>query len=142
MPESADLPLAGRIAVVTGGGGSLGRAVGRTVAAAGADVALADLDGDRAVAAAADIRTEHPGRRAIGLAMDVRDGSAVVGGFDDVARNLGQPDVLVTAAGDNVAPRAFASISHDKWRATIAAHVDGAYRCIAAVLPGMINGGF
>lgn len=142
MAEPAPAPLAGRIAVVTGGGGSLGRAVGRTVAAAGGDVALADLDGERAAAAADAVRGEHPGRRVIGLAMDVRDGASVTAGFDAVVRDLGDPDVLVTAAGDNVAPRSFGSISLDTWRGTMAAHADGAHRCISAVLPRMLDRGF
>lgn len=92
--------LAGRVALVTGGGGSLGLALGRTFASLGADVILADLDGGRARDAADAARAEHPGRAVEGVEMDVRRPASVTAAFERATEAFGEADVLVTAAGD------------------------------------------
>ena len=89
LGRAADPPLAGRIAVVTGGAGAIGRACVAAFAAAGAAVAALDLDGEAAAASGG----------ALGLACDVTDPAAVRGAFDAVADAFGGVDIVISNAG-------------------------------------------
>ncbi|MFI7581178.1 SDR family NAD(P)-dependent oxidoreductase [Kocuria sp. M1N1S27] len=89
--------LAGRAAVVTGGGSGIGAAIALLFAREGADVAVLDRDEQHALAVAEECRAF--GGRALGLPVDVTDGDAVQQAMDRVAQELGGIDVLVSAAG-------------------------------------------
>lgn len=89
--------ISGHVAVVTGGGSGLGAATARTLAEAGAKVAVLDIDGTAAERVAAEV-----GGR--GYALDVSDAAAAEAAIDDIGRALGDPRVLVNCAG--VAPAA------------------------------------
>ena len=88
------LPLAGQIAVVTGAGGAIGAATARAFAAAGAEVALLDVNEAAAVAAAKAI-----GGAALAVRCDVTDGNSVRDAFAKVVAAFGGVDVLVSNAG-------------------------------------------
>jgi NAD(P)-dependent dehydrogenase (short-subunit alcohol dehydrogenase family) len=92
--------LAGKIAVVTGGGTGIGKAVATALALHGADVALASRDGERLEAASAEIR-KATGRRAIGVSTDVSDAKAVKAMFDKVEADLGPVSILINGAAAN-----------------------------------------
>ncbi len=94
LGAAKEAPLAGQIAAVTGAAGAIGHATARAFAAAGAEVALLDLDGDAAAEKAKAI-----GRSALGLACDVTDDGAVRRAFDAVAAHFGGLDILVSNAG-------------------------------------------
>ena len=85
-------PLAGQVAVVTGGGGTIGAAIARAFADQGAEVAVLDRD----EAAAAGVATAVKG---LGLACDVTDSAAVAAAFERVAERYGGVDILVSNAG-------------------------------------------
>jgi len=87
------LPLAGQIAVVTGGGGAIGAATAKLFAAQGAAVAMLDIDGAAAAAKARDI----PG--ALALTCDVTDAGAVTQAYAQVVAAFGGVDILVSNAG-------------------------------------------
>ena len=89
-------PLASRIALVTGGGSGIGRAVARRLAAEGACVVVADRDGDAARQVAAGIGSADV---AVGVTSDVTDESAVAGSFHAVALAFGGADLVVNNAG-------------------------------------------
>lgn len=87
----------GRVAVITGGGRGFGQAFGTALAARGAHVVLADIDGDIAAAAAATI-TAHGGS-AVGMACDVSDEAGVTAMIGEVTGRHGGIDILVNNAG-------------------------------------------
>jgi NAD(P)-dependent dehydrogenase (short-subunit alcohol dehydrogenase family) len=86
--------LAGKVAVVTGGGRGIGKALSRSLAREGVRVAIVDLDGAAAEQAAAEV-----GAGAIGVALDVTDRPAFTAALDDVEQRLGPVDVIVNNAG-------------------------------------------
>jgi rhamnose utilization protein RhaD (predicted bifunctional aldolase and dehydrogenase)/NAD(P)-dependent dehydrogenase (short-subunit alcohol dehydrogenase family) len=88
------LPLAGQIAVVTGAGGAIGAATAKAFAAAGAEVALLDLDLGAAREAANAIAPT-----ALPLACDVTDAASVNAAFERIAENFGGVDIVVSNAG-------------------------------------------
>ena len=88
--------LAGRIALVTGAGGGIGRAIARQLAAEGACVVAADLDLDTANATAAELGGADV---AIGVAMDVTDSAAVADAVAASLLHFGGLDLVVNNAG-------------------------------------------
>lgn len=92
--------LEGQIALVTGGGRGIGRAIALALAGAGADVALAARSLDQLEAVAAEAR--ELGRRALAVPTDVSDPAAVRAMVSEAVEELGTLDILVNNAG--VAP--------------------------------------
>lgn len=90
--------LHGRVALVTGGAQGIGKAIANRLAEAGAAVAIADLDVDRAVTAAAAIAADH-GVETVGVSMDVADLASVEAGAAQAIAALGGLDVWVNNAG-------------------------------------------
>lgn len=91
------LDLSGRLALVTGGSGALGRDIVRTLARAGADVVVHSYgDAHRAEALAEEARAM--GRRALAVQADVTDEASVAGMRDAVHAALGAPDIVVANA--------------------------------------------
>jgi rhamnose utilization protein RhaD (predicted bifunctional aldolase and dehydrogenase)/NAD(P)-dependent dehydrogenase (short-subunit alcohol dehydrogenase family) len=89
-----ELPLAGQVVAITGAAGSIGFATARVFAAAGAEVALLDIE-----EAAAQTRAKAIGGAALGLKCDVTDAASVRGAFAAVASAFGGVDIVVSNAG-------------------------------------------
>ena len=89
--------LEGKIALVTGAGRGIGKAVALAPAAAGVNILLADIDLSMAEGAAAEV--EKLGRRAIARKVDVTDWQEVKTLFDHCTDKLGGLDILVNNAG-------------------------------------------
>jgi rhamnose utilization protein RhaD (predicted bifunctional aldolase and dehydrogenase)/NAD(P)-dependent dehydrogenase (short-subunit alcohol dehydrogenase family) len=94
LGQTVEKPLAGQVAVVTGGAGTIGLATARALCLAGAEVAVLDIDGEAAAAAARKL-----GPAALGLACDVTRAAAVGAAFDRVAERFGGVDITVSNAG-------------------------------------------
>jgi rhamnulose-1-phosphate aldolase/alcohol dehydrogenase len=94
-------PLAGRVALVTGGGSGIGRATAQRLAAEGACVVVADRDAGSARAIADEIGADGPGSRDVAAAVtaDVTDESAVAAAFGAAALAFGGVDLVVNSAG-------------------------------------------
>ncbi|OPX17338.1 bifunctional rhamnulose-1-phosphate aldolase/short-chain dehydrogenase [Gordonia sp. i37] len=92
----APKPLATRIALVTGAASGIGKAIATRLAAEGACVVIADLDAEKAQAAAAEIGTFDV---AIGIAADVTDEAAVQAAVDATVLAFGGIDLVVNNAG-------------------------------------------
>ena len=89
--------FAGKVVVITGAAGGLGRALARSFAAAGARIAALDRDAAGAAALAAELRGQ--GSQALGLACDVTDAAACEGAMAEVIAAWDRIDVLVNNAG-------------------------------------------
>jgi 2-hydroxycyclohexanecarboxyl-CoA dehydrogenase len=120
--------LDGRVALVTGASGGIGRAIVETLHAQGASVVAADL---------AEPTVDH----AFAIAMDVADEAAVDRGFTAVERELGPVQVLVLNAGVFVIEE-FEALSLASWQLTIDINLTGAYLCARRALPGMREAGW
>jgi len=94
LGAARELPLAGQVAVVTGAAGTIGAATAKAFAAAGAEVALLDID-----ESAAKQRTAAIGGHAAAVACDVTDVASVGKAFDQVAETFGGIDIVVSNAG-------------------------------------------
>jgi rhamnose utilization protein RhaD (predicted bifunctional aldolase and dehydrogenase)/NAD(P)-dependent dehydrogenase (short-subunit alcohol dehydrogenase family) len=94
LGKEPEKPLAGQIAVVTGAAGAIGSATARAFAAAGAEVALLDIDAD-----AAQARGREIGGAALAAECDVTDAAAVRAAFDKVVETFGGVDIVVSNAG-------------------------------------------
>jgi rhamnose utilization protein RhaD (predicted bifunctional aldolase and dehydrogenase)/NAD(P)-dependent dehydrogenase (short-subunit alcohol dehydrogenase family) len=92
LGQAAEKPLAGQIAVVTGGAGTIGLATARAMSGAGAEVALLDIQGAQAAA-------QRLGGAALGIECDVTDPVAVRRAFDRVAEHFGGVDIVVSNSG-------------------------------------------
>jgi NAD(P)-dependent dehydrogenase (short-subunit alcohol dehydrogenase family) len=94
LGAAAEKPLAGQIAVITGAGGTIGAATANAFAAAGAEVALLDVD-----RRAAEDKAEAIGAAALALACDVTSAASVREAFARVVEAFGGVDIVVSNAG-------------------------------------------
>lgn len=135
---AARFSLAGSVAVVTGAASGLGAAIAVGLAAAGADVALADVDAARLEEV--EQQVVAAGRRSLAAAVDVRDAEAVAALERRVARELGPADVLVNSAGVTCRGRA-EEFADDDWERVLAVNLTGTFRCCRAFAAGMLARG-
>ncbi len=128
-------------AIVTGAGSrrGIGRATARTLAAAGWNVAVLDLDEAGAKETADDVAGTH-GVRAVGVACDVTDGSSVDGALAALG-DLPPVGALVNNAGIT-SPVPFLEVDDAEWEKVFAVNVRGAYNITRRVAPGMAERGF
>jgi len=128
--------LAERIALVTGGGGGIGRAISLALAAEGRAVAVADLREDAAAAVAEGV--ERASGTALAVALDVTDGDSVGAAVERVAAELGPVDILVNNAGwDELRP--FLETDEAFWDRVIEINFKGCLRLTRRVLGGMVD---
>ena len=122
-----------RVALVTGGGRGIGRAIALRLAADGLAVAVAARSRDQVY------DTAHAaGARALALMLDVTDAASIAAALERTTRELGPVDVLVNNAG--VAESAqFVKTEPDFWDRHFAVNVRGPYLLTRAVLPGMLE---
>jgi len=132
----ADTGLAGRVAVVTGAAGGIGRAIVAALCAEGAPVAAADLD-EHAVRKM-EAASGTGGGRVLGVRMDIADSSSVRSAMARVEAELGPVHILVNNAGiDKIEP--FVESTEDTWRRIVEVNLIGPVICTRAVLDGMLE---
>ncbi len=124
------LGLEGRIVVVTGAGGGIGRAVAAGFAEAGARLVLLDADRASAEATAAAL-AGAPGGPARVHRCDVSDPEAVAAAADATARDLGPCDVLINNAG-LLRPGPIASLTLEEWNRLLSVNLTGYFLCAKA----------
>jgi 3-oxoacyl-[acyl-carrier protein] reductase len=132
--------LKGRVALVTGAGRGIGRAIALTLAEAGADVAVNYREqAEAAEATGEDIR--QLGRRAEVVRADVSRAAEVARLIETIEGRLGPVDILVNNAGISE-PCAIEELSEALFDRTLAVNLKSAFLCTQAVLPGMRARGF
>jgi NAD(P)-dependent dehydrogenase (short-subunit alcohol dehydrogenase family) len=127
--------LSGRVALVTGASGGLGRHFGRVLHAAGASVALAARRPDSVAADAAAL-----GERAMAVALDVTDAASIAAALDAVDARFGPCDLLVNNAGI-AATKPFLDHAEDDWDRVMDVDLRGAFVMAQAAAKRMVAAG-
>jgi NAD(P)-dependent dehydrogenase (short-subunit alcohol dehydrogenase family) len=136
-----DARLKGKVAVVTGAGSGIGRALALRLAQDGASVVVADLRGyDSAAAAIA----RDTGARTLGLEVDVASESHVERMAAETVRAFGRLDILVNNAAifSTLELQPFEKIAADEWRKVMEVNTLGVFLCCRACVPHMRRGGY
>jgi NAD(P)-dependent dehydrogenase (short-subunit alcohol dehydrogenase family) len=127
--------LGGRVALVTGGGSGLGKAMAFGLACFGADIVIVDRDGPAAAAAALDIAARS-GRRSTGVVADVSAQHEVMRAVEEAIAAFGRVDVLVNNAGHNIR-KPLVQLDCEEFDSLHAVHVRGAFLFCRALGPHM-----
>src|SRR5262249_43488837 len=131
--------LHGKNAIVTGASRGLGRTFAKALARAGADIAITARDAAALVDTRAEI--EALGRRAVPVALDVRDHVSITNAIDEAHRALGSIDILVNNAGCNVRKRAL-EVTWDDWNLVLDTNLRGTFFVAQAAARHMIPRGY
>jgi len=138
--------LTGRCAVVTGGGGILGRGFCRVLAAHGARVAVLDLDGSAALQTAQAIEQSVPGAQVLALPCNVADPGQVSDAVAQVVTRFGGIDILHNNAATKTGDLQrffdpFETYSLETWREVMSVNIDGMFLMAQAVGRQMVAQG-
>jgi 3-oxoacyl-[acyl-carrier protein] reductase len=131
--------LAGKVAIVTGAGRNIGRAIARSLAEAGASI-LVNVRSNRPEADAVAREIETAGGEALVHVGDVADAAAMQAMADAVLARFGRIDILVNNAALR-REKSFAEMDYAEWREILDVTLDGAFHCTKACLPALRNSG-
>lgn len=130
------MSLKGKVAVVTGGGKGIGRAISLQLARDGAAISIWDLDADAAAETAHLV--ENEGGRAIVCAIDASAATAIREAHARTRAELGPVTVLVNNAGvSSFIP--MMDLTEDEWDRTIRINLKGVFLCCQAMIPDMLE---
>ncbi|MGF1583304.1 MAG: SDR family oxidoreductase [Gemmataceae bacterium] len=131
--------LQGKVAFITGGGSGIGLAAARALSAEGATVVIAGRNEEK-LAKAIQENTGQPGCEKLSyLKLDVSDAAKVQTAIQKVTKKHGQIDILVNNAGTNLKERLCRELTIEGWDKLIRINLDGAFYCLHAVLPQMLE---
>jgi 3-oxoacyl-[acyl-carrier protein] reductase len=131
--------LTGKVAIVTGAGRNIGRAIALALAEGGASVVV-NARSNRAEADAVARAIEAAGGKALVHIGDVADTKAVQAMADAAAKHFGRLDILVNNAALR-REKPFAEMSYAEWREILDVTLDGAFHCTKACLPALRKSG-
>ncbi|HEU4387981.1 MAG TPA: SDR family NAD(P)-dependent oxidoreductase, partial [Blastocatellia bacterium] len=129
--------LKGRVAVITGAGHGLGKAIGLRFASEGAALAVTGPTEDTVQIAAKEIRDS--GGRALACVTDVSDEASVASMVALALKEFGRIDILVNNAGIIGPTAPVTRVERADWDETLAVNLTGAFLCAKHVLPIMID---
>jgi NADP-dependent 3-hydroxy acid dehydrogenase YdfG len=128
--------LAGRVAVITGGGSGVGKATAGLFVRNGAKVVIAGRDRAKLQAAADELGGEP---HVVAVPTDVTSASECEALIAAATAAFGRVDILVNNAGTNIKDRTIRELTPEAWDRMIRANLDGAFYCTRAVLPQMFE---
>jgi 3-oxoacyl-[acyl-carrier protein] reductase len=131
--------LTGKVAIVTGAGRNIGRAIALALADGGASVVV-NARSNRAEAEAVAREIEALGGQALVHIGDVADATAVQAMVDAAVNQFGRIDILVNNAALR-REKPFAEVSYAEWREILDVTLDGAFHCVKACLPTLKQSG-
>lgn len=120
----------GHVALVTGGGAGLGRAISLMLASEGAAIVIADIDADRAASVAAEVNDQ--GGDALAVAVDTTDEVQVDRAVQQGIERFGKIDILVNNAGI-VTTSPLLDLSVQDWDRVVAVHLRSTFLCTRAI---------
>jgi 3-oxoacyl-[acyl-carrier protein] reductase len=127
--------LLDQVAIVTGAGRGLGRAIALRLAVDGAHIIIAEIDDQAAQSAADEVRAL--GRRAVATRTDVASRQQVHDMVRTALNEFGRVDILVNNAGTAGPEVPLEELAEEDWDRTIDVHLKGTFLCCQAVLPHM-----
>jgi NAD(P)-dependent dehydrogenase (short-subunit alcohol dehydrogenase family) len=130
-------PLAGRVALVTGAGRGIGRAIAARLAAEGASVGLLGRSANALAATSAEIA--EAGGRSVPVLADVRSEEQLESAVAELREAFGPADVLVANSGVAGPTGQLWQISKDEWGETLAVNLTGVFLSCRAAIPGMLE---
>jgi len=127
--------LRGKVALVTGGNGGIGKGIADALASAGSDIVVAARNEARTAGAVKDIRKKF-GVRALGVTMDVGQEASIQAGVAKAIDEFGQINILVNNAGVNIRkmPQEYRV---EEWDWILNTNLRGAFLCAKTVYPSM-----
>lgn len=131
--------LGGKVAIVTGAGRNIGRAIALALADSGASV-LVNARSNRGEAEAVAREVEALGGKALVHIGDVADAAAVQEMADAAVKHFGRLDILVNNAALR-REKPFAEMDYAEWRAILDVTLDGTFHCVKACLPALRRSG-
>ncbi|MFQ5937349.1 MAG: SDR family NAD(P)-dependent oxidoreductase, partial [Acidiferrobacterales bacterium] len=131
--------LKDKVAVITGGGSGIGRAVCLAFAREGAGVGVVDRDNESATAVAQQINADGA-PAALALQADITSSSDLQQMAASVREHFGHVDVLVNNAGSRII-KSFMEHTEADWRAMLDVNLTGHFLCTQAILPMMLERG-
>src|SRR4051795_4797370 len=136
---ASDHEFDGKVAIVTGAGRNIGRAIALALAAGGASVVV-NARSNRAEADAVAREIEASGGKALVQIGDVADAAAVQAMADAAVKRFGGIDILVNNAALR-REKPFAEMSYAAWREILDVTLDGTFLCAKACLPALRKSG-
>lgn len=137
--KMANSELSGKVAVVTGAGRNIGRAITLALANGGASIVV-NARSNRAEADAVAREVEASGGKVLVHMGDVADSTAVQAMADAAVKHFGRLDILVNNAALR-RERPFSEMDHAEWREILDVTLDGAFHCAKACLPALKKSG-
>ena len=136
MSAATGSRLAGKVAIVTGGGGGFGEGIAQRFVAEGAKVAVVDLRGNAAERVAAALGSE-----AVAIQADVGSGEDVARVVAETARRLGAPSILINNAGTTHRNKPVLEVAEDEFDRMFRVNVKSIYLFVREVAPVMRDAG-
>lgn len=131
--------LRGKVAIVTGGNGGLGRGMAVGLASAGAHIVIAARNQTKTAETAAEFRQQY-GVEVLELQVDVCQEADIKAMADETMRTFGRIDILVNNAGTNIR-KSPSDLTTGEWQTVIDTNLSSTFLCSQAVHEPMVHGG-